>query len=227
MALFIGRLSLDTHPRDLEHIFDKYGRLNRLEVKRGYAFVEYQDERDASDAMKETDGLYAEIVLLLNGQKMVGENQPKISALNVVEKVIGQKIVVRAVEKDEGARVQEKERQLLGLGEVQFVKSARPYRQLYIEKHFIILKNWCLGQEDEPTYCIWNLIVPREELNAIQRLPESRSRSRSPKRSLTPARRDRDDRYYRRYSDDEKDRRHSHDDRRYSSDRTSSERGQS
>jgi arginine/serine-rich splicing factor 7 len=57
MALFIGRLSLDTHPRDLEHIFDKYGRLNRLEVKRGYAFVEYQDERDASDAMKETDGL--------------------------------------------------------------------------------------------------------------------------------------------------------------------------
>ncbi|CAG8629292.1 17361_t:CDS:2, partial [Racocetra fulgida] len=41
----------------LEHIFDKYGRLNRLEVKRGYAFVEYQDERDASDAMKETDGL--------------------------------------------------------------------------------------------------------------------------------------------------------------------------
>jgi RNA recognition motif-containing protein len=51
------RLSLDTHPRDLEHIFDKYGRLNRLEVKRGYAFVEYQDERDASDAMKETDGL--------------------------------------------------------------------------------------------------------------------------------------------------------------------------
>ncbi|CAG8468754.1 1518_t:CDS:2, partial [Diversispora eburnea] len=57
MALFIGRLALDTHPRDLEHIFDKYGRLNRLEVKRGYAFVEYQDQRDASDALKETDGM--------------------------------------------------------------------------------------------------------------------------------------------------------------------------
>ncbi|KAG9296584.1 hypothetical protein G9A89_015176 [Geosiphon pyriformis] len=57
MALFVGRLALDTHPRDLEHIFDKYGRLNRLEVKRGYAFVEYMDERDASDALKETDGM--------------------------------------------------------------------------------------------------------------------------------------------------------------------------
>lgn len=56
-SFFFYRLALDTHPRDLEHIFDKYGRLNRLEVKRGYAFVEYQDQRDASDALKGTDGM--------------------------------------------------------------------------------------------------------------------------------------------------------------------------
>ncbi|UZO22775.1 uncharacterized protein OCT59_015125 [Rhizophagus irregularis] len=80
MALFIGRLSLDTHPRDLEHIFDKYGRLNRLEVKRGYAFVEYQDERDASDAMKETDGLRVRgnrivVEWAKNGGRKPAENQ--------------------------------------------------------------------------------------------------------------------------------------------------------
>ncbi|CAG8488595.1 16338_t:CDS:2 [Acaulospora morrowiae] len=112
MALFIGRLALDTHPRDLEHIFDKFGRLNRLEVKRGYAFVEYQDQRDASDAIKETDGFISssECVatkLLLNGRRMAAKSLPKTNVSNVVEKDIGQKIVALFVKTDVGVGAQE------------------------------------------------------------------------------------------------------------------------
>ncbi|EXX52219.1 uncharacterized protein OCT59_015125 [Rhizophagus irregularis] len=68
----------------------------------------------------------------------------------------------------------------------------------------------------------------RRRSRSPRRRSRSRSRSRSPRRSLTPRRDrdDRDDRYYRRYSDDERDKRHSHEDRRYSTDRSSSERGQ-
>ncbi|CAG8581098.1 19459_t:CDS:2 [Cetraspora pellucida] len=149
MALFIGRLSLDTHPRDLEHIFDKYGRLNRLEVKRGYAFVEYQDERDASDAMKETDGL----------------------------RVRGNRIVVE----------------------------------------------WAKNGGKKPGHWAKDCRSSRRDRRR-SRSPRRRSRSRSPRRSLTPRRdrdrdsRDRDDRYYKKYSDDERsrERRHSGDDRRLS-----------
>ncbi|CAB4399300.1 hypothetical protein RhiirA5_363944 [Rhizophagus irregularis] len=168
MALFIGRLSLDTHPRDLEHIFDKYGRLNRLEVKRGYAFVEYQDERDASDAMKETDGL----------------------------RVRGNRIVVEWA-KNGGRKPAENQCFKCGR-EGHWAKDCRSSRR------------------------------ERRRSRSPRRRSRSRSRSRSPRRSLTPRRDrdDRDDRYYRRYSDDERDKRHSHEDRRYSTDRSSSERGQ-
>ncbi|CAB5215867.1 unnamed protein product [Rhizophagus irregularis] len=174
MALFIGRLSLDTHPRDLEHIFDKYGRLNRLEVKRGYAFVEYQDERDASDAMKETDGL----------------------------RVRGNRIVV------EWAKNGGRKPALLDFN------GFKEPRIIPLEGHWA---KDCRSSRRE-----------RRRSRSPRRRSRSRSRSRSPRRSLTPRRDrdDRDDRYYRRYSDDERDKRHSHEDRRYSTDRSSSERGQ-
>jgi RNA recognition motif-containing protein len=35
MALFLGRLSQDTRSRDLEDLFGKYGRVTRLDIKRG------------------------------------------------------------------------------------------------------------------------------------------------------------------------------------------------
>ncbi|CAG8449823.1 24968_t:CDS:2 [Dentiscutata erythropus] len=161
MALFIGRLALDTHPRDLEHIFDKYGRLNRLEVKRGYAFVEYQDERDASDAMKETDGL----------------------------RVRGNRIVVE----------------------------------------------WAKNGGKKPGHWAKDCRSSSRRDRRRSRSPRrrSRSRSRSPRRSVTPRRdrdrdsRDRDDRYYRRYSDEERSERRHSGDRRLSrsSERSSSDRG--
>jgi RNA recognition motif-containing protein len=58
MALFVGRLPRDIRPRELEDLFHKYGRITRCDVKRGgYGFVEYEDPRDAEDAIKSCDGM--------------------------------------------------------------------------------------------------------------------------------------------------------------------------
>lgn len=50
--LYIGNLNKEVSRRDIESVFDKYGRLVRCDIKdRGhgpvYAFLEYEDERDA------------------------------------------------------------------------------------------------------------------------------------------------------------------------------------
>ncbi|XP_062592498.1 uncharacterized protein LOC134253938 isoform X3 [Saccostrea cucullata] len=59
-SLFIGRLSKNTQPRHLEDVFEPYGRLARCDVKYGaemaYGFVDYEDRRDAEDALKYENG---------------------------------------------------------------------------------------------------------------------------------------------------------------------------
>lgn len=58
--LFIGRLPTGTRSRDLEDIFYKYGKMTRCDVKQGlkmaYGFIEYEDNRDAEDAIKGEHG---------------------------------------------------------------------------------------------------------------------------------------------------------------------------
>jgi len=54
--LITGRISPETRARDLEDVFGKYGRIIRCDVKRGFAFVEFEDDRDGDDALKELDG---------------------------------------------------------------------------------------------------------------------------------------------------------------------------
>jgi RNA recognition motif-containing protein len=56
MALFVGRLPSDVRQRELEDLFDKYGKILRCDIKSSYAFVEFEDSRDAEDAVKEMDG---------------------------------------------------------------------------------------------------------------------------------------------------------------------------
>jgi len=56
MSLWIGRIAPDTRSRDLEEVFGKYGRITRCDVKRGFAFVEFEDDRDGDDALKDLDG---------------------------------------------------------------------------------------------------------------------------------------------------------------------------
>ncbi|XP_061182647.1 probable splicing factor, arginine/serine-rich 3 [Saccostrea echinata] len=59
-SLFIGRLSKSTRVRDLEDIFEPYGRMTRCEIKYGaemaYAFIDYEDHRDAEDAVRYENG---------------------------------------------------------------------------------------------------------------------------------------------------------------------------
>ncbi|KAF8955766.1 hypothetical protein BGZ46_002547 [Entomortierella lignicola] len=71
MALFLGRLTHDTRSRDLEDLFAKYGRVTRLDIKRGtnsgYGFVEYEDPRDAEEAVHKLNGS------VVNGSPIVVE----------------------------------------------------------------------------------------------------------------------------------------------------------
>ena len=44
----------DTRERDLEKYFERFGRLTRVQIKRTYAFVQYEEVSQAEAAMKET-----------------------------------------------------------------------------------------------------------------------------------------------------------------------------
>ncbi|KAF9939635.1 hypothetical protein BGZ67_009110 [Mortierella alpina] len=71
MALFLGRLTHETRSRDLEELFSKYGRVTRLDIKRGtnsgFGFVEYEDPRDAEEAVSKLNGS------VVNGSAIVVE----------------------------------------------------------------------------------------------------------------------------------------------------------
>lgn len=76
MALFVGRIPRDMNTRDLEDTFTKYGKITRLDVKKGFGFVEYEDKRDAEDAIKAINDR-GELVVewAKNGGKRPGENE--------------------------------------------------------------------------------------------------------------------------------------------------------
>jgi arginine/serine-rich splicing factor 7 len=54
--IYVGHLASRTRERDLDEVFDKYGRIRRIEMKNGYAFIEYDDYRDADDAVYDMHG---------------------------------------------------------------------------------------------------------------------------------------------------------------------------
>ena len=60
--VYIGRLSYRARERDIEKFFKGYGRLREILLKNGYGFVEFDDNRDAEDAVYE-----------LNGKDLLGE----------------------------------------------------------------------------------------------------------------------------------------------------------
>jgi len=55
-TIYVGRVDSRTRERDLYDIFDRYGRVARVDMKRGFAFVDFDDNRDAEDAIKDMDG---------------------------------------------------------------------------------------------------------------------------------------------------------------------------
>uniref|UniRef100_K3WQS6 RRM domain-containing protein n=1 Tax=Globisporangium ultimum (strain ATCC 200006 / CBS 805.95 / DAOM BR144) TaxID=431595 RepID=K3WQS6_GLOUD len=59
--VFVGNLPPDTREQDLEKKFDKFGRIRSIQIKfpqrpPAFAFIEYEDERDADDAVRELHG---------------------------------------------------------------------------------------------------------------------------------------------------------------------------
>ena len=54
--VFITRLSYYVTKRDLEKEFIRFGDIKNLTLKKGYAFVEFYDPKDAKYAIKELDG---------------------------------------------------------------------------------------------------------------------------------------------------------------------------
>jgi len=53
--LYVGNISSQTRVSDVRAEFERFGSLRDCVVKSGFAFVEFTDERDASDAIKELD----------------------------------------------------------------------------------------------------------------------------------------------------------------------------
>lgn len=60
--VFVGGLTHRVRERDIEKFFRKYGRIKEVAMKNGFAFVEFDDYRDADDAVYE-----------LNGKELLGE----------------------------------------------------------------------------------------------------------------------------------------------------------
>lgn len=53
--IFCGNLEYDARPSELERLFKRYGKVERVDVKSGFAFVYMEDERDAEDAIRRLD----------------------------------------------------------------------------------------------------------------------------------------------------------------------------
>uniref|UniRef100_A0A3B4ASB8 RRM domain-containing protein n=1 Tax=Periophthalmus magnuspinnatus TaxID=409849 RepID=A0A3B4ASB8_9GOBI len=59
--IYVGNLPLDVQRRDLEDLFTKYGKIRLIELKNysgstPFAFIQYEDPRDAADAVSGRNG---------------------------------------------------------------------------------------------------------------------------------------------------------------------------
>ncbi|GJM90066.1 hypothetical protein PR202_ga06309 [Eleusine coracana subsp. coracana] len=55
--VFCGNLDYDVRISEIERLFGKYGRVERVDLKTGFAFVYMEDERDGDDAIRKLDGI--------------------------------------------------------------------------------------------------------------------------------------------------------------------------
>ena len=70
--IFIAKLSSNVRERDLEDEFKRFGPIRNVELKRGFAFIEYEDHRDADDAVRDMDSRRFE------GNRIVVQHSRKI-----------------------------------------------------------------------------------------------------------------------------------------------------
>lgn len=54
--VYLGNISEDTRERDVERFMRGYGRIRNVVLKGNYGFAEFEDRRDAQDAVRDLDG---------------------------------------------------------------------------------------------------------------------------------------------------------------------------
>lgn len=54
--VYVGNLANDVRERDVEKFFKGFGKLGEISIKNGYGFVDFEDYRDADDAVHDLDG---------------------------------------------------------------------------------------------------------------------------------------------------------------------------
>ncbi|KAL3243232.1 hypothetical protein MRX96_020629 [Rhipicephalus microplus] len=65
--VYVGHLSYRVRERDLERFFRGFGKIREVLLKNGFGFVEFDDYRDADDAVYELNGRE------LDGERVVVE----------------------------------------------------------------------------------------------------------------------------------------------------------
>ena len=63
--MYIGNMPSGVREKDLERFFKKFGRPNDFLVKQGFGFVEFDDYRDADDAVYELNGKVSTCIVVL------------------------------------------------------------------------------------------------------------------------------------------------------------------
>ncbi|KAF3441185.1 hypothetical protein FNV43_RR15097 [Rhamnella rubrinervis] len=53
--IFCGNLDFESRQSDIERLFRRYGKVDRVDIKSGFAFVYMEDERDAEYAIRRLD----------------------------------------------------------------------------------------------------------------------------------------------------------------------------
>lgn len=54
--IFVAKLASGVREKDIDYEFRRFGTIKNVQLKRGYAFIEYDDYKDAEEAIKEMDG---------------------------------------------------------------------------------------------------------------------------------------------------------------------------
>jgi len=54
-SVWMGRLPERVRSRDIEDFFRGYGKILDVSIKTKFAFIEFEDERDAEDAVRDLD----------------------------------------------------------------------------------------------------------------------------------------------------------------------------
>ncbi|KAJ1389185.1 putative SF2/ASF splicing modulator Srp30 [Ochromonadaceae sp. CCMP2298] len=78
--LFIGKLSARVTEKEMQEEFDVYGTVAKIDLKAGYAFVFYENEDDAQDAIRGAHGKEmggSSIVVEVARSSRDGQGKPK------------------------------------------------------------------------------------------------------------------------------------------------------